>query len=71
MKKIINTIKEILIVTLQITQYIFISLEYISRQSNKILDKIILILQENKCNSGEDEQVEVNKHGFPFYFGKK
>ena len=71
MKKIINIIKQILIVTLQITQYIFISLEYISRQSNKILDKIMLILQENKCDSGEDEQVGVNNHGFPFFFGKK
>lgn len=48
-----------------------IGIEYIARQSNKILDKIILILQKNECDSGENEQVEVNKHGFPFFFGKK
>ena len=48
-----------------------IGVEYLARQSNKILNKIILIIQKNECDSGEDEQTEVNNHGFPFYFGKK
>ena len=64
-------IKQILQIIIQIIWFISKGIECTIRQLNKFLDKIILILQENKCNSGEDEQVEVNKHGFPFYFGKK
>jgi len=70
-QKTIQYSRQILLILLYIIQYTMIGIEYISRQSNKILDKIILIVQKNECNSGEDEQVGVNKHGFPFYFGKK
>lgn len=70
-KHLYNFIKQILLILLYILQYTMIGIEYIARQSNKILDKIILILQKNECDSGENEQVEVNKHGFPFFFGKK
>ena len=70
-QKTIQYSRQILLILLYILQYTMIGIEYIARQSNKILDKIILILQKNECDSGEDEQFEVNKHGFPFFFGKK
>jgi hypothetical protein len=64
-------IKQIAQVIIQIIWFVSKGVECITRQFNKFLDKIILILQENKCDSGEDDQVELNKHGFPFYFGRK
>jgi hypothetical protein len=70
-KHLYNFIKQIIVLCLYILQYTMIGIEYLARQSNKILDKIILILQKNELNSGEGEQVGVNNHGFPFYFGKK
>ena len=70
-KHLYNFIKQIIVLLVYILQYTMIGIEYLARQSNKILDKIILILQKNELNSGEDEQVEVNNHGFPFFFGKK
>ena len=70
-KHLYNFIKQIIVLLVYILQYTMIGVEYLACQSNKILDKIILILQKNELNSGEDEQVEVNNHGFPFFFGKK
>lgn len=70
-KHLYNFIKQIIVLCLYILQYTMIGIEYLARQSNKILDKIILIIQKNELNSGENEQVEVNNHGFPFFFGKK
>jgi len=70
-KHLYNFIKQIIVLCLYILQYTMIGVEYLARQSNKILNKIILIIQKNECDSGEDEQTEVNNHGFPFYFGKK
>ena len=70
-KHLYNFIKQIIVLLVYILQYTMIGVEYLARQSNKILDKIILILQKNECDSGEDEQVGVNNHGFPFFFGKK
>lgn len=64
-------IKQILQIIIQIIWFVSKGIECTISQLNKFLNKIILILQENKCDSGDQEQVGVNNHGFPFYFGKK
>lgn len=64
-------IKQILQIIIQIIWFVSKGIECTISQLNKFLNKIILILQENECDSGDQEQVGVNNHGFPFYFGKK